>query len=100
MASQQAREFAGSVENGGVTLKAALTWHLTANHYPPVPVSMVPVCIKAIEHANVGEWDALVVLPPGVYFRGSEAAPVLAIVDQHHLRSFLEQELNCEQEGK
>jgi hypothetical protein len=29
-------------------LRAALTWHLTANHFPPVPEAWVPVCERVI----------------------------------------------------
>ncbi len=31
------------------SLEIALEWHLTHNHYPPVPVSMVGPCVEAID---------------------------------------------------
>lgn len=92
MGNLQASEFASSVARGEIKLLAALDWHLRCNHYPPVPISFVPVCVKAIEHANVGEWDKLIKLPPGCFYKGESKAPVSAIVEQHHLVSFLESE--------
>lgn len=73
----------------GIDLETQLTWHLQANHYPPVPTSMVPVCIEAIDLANEGDWDAQVAMPAGVSYRGSSTAPVYAIVEQHHLDNWI-----------
>lgn len=72
-------------------LDQALSWHLQSNHYPPVSLSMLPICKEAIEHANTGDWDTLLKLPKGVSFRGSPKAPVSAIIEQHHLNTFLEE---------
>ena len=66
-------------------LEAQLRWHLQSNHYPPVPSSMVPVCIEAIDHANEGNWDEMITLPEGVSWKGEPMSPVHAIVEQHHL---------------
>jgi hypothetical protein len=73
----------------GIDLETQLEWHLRSNHYPPVPVSMVPVCIEAIDLANEGDWDAVVTMPEGVSYRGSSVAPVYAIVEQHHLDNWI-----------
>lgn len=70
-------------------LDTALVWHLRSNHYPPVPLSMLSVCKQAIELANDGEYDELIDLPEGTYWRGQEQAPVWAIVDGHHLDAFI-----------
>jgi hypothetical protein len=75
-----------------LSLDEALAWHLQSNHYPRVPLSMVPVCKEAIEHANVGDWNTRLQLPPGISFYGETTAPVLKIVEQHHLETFLEVE--------
>lgn len=71
-------------------LEEAIAWHLRSNHFPPIPLSMVPVCIEAIQHANEGNFDKLVSLPEGVGYRGLTAAPVLAIIEQHHLDNWVE----------
>jgi hypothetical protein len=73
-----------------VSLRQALSWHLTSNHFPPVPTVMVDTCIEAINNANDGEWDKMVSLPEGVGYKGLTVAPTHAIVEQHHLESFLE----------
>jgi hypothetical protein len=79
------------------TTEQALAWHLTANHYPPVPTSMVAVCLEAIEITNKANWgDAAysdpIELPDGVTWRGNNYAPASAIIEAHHLDAFLDQE--------
>ena len=73
------------------SLDQALSWHLTSNHYPPVPLTMLPICKEAIEHANTGDWYTMLKLPKGISYQGNESAPVHAIVKQHHLDTFLEE---------
>ena len=68
--SLQAMEMAEMLE-----IESALSWHLTSNHFPPVPVSMVPVCIEAIENANAGDWMKNVSLPEGIGYKGLTVAP-------------------------
>jgi len=92
MGKLQAMEMAELAWLGSTSLNQAVSWHLTSNHFPPVPTSMVAPCIEAIENANAGEWDKLVQLPEGVGYKGSTSAPTYAMVEQHHLESFLDQE--------
>lgn len=86
MGALHAQEFADS----GVPLETAITWHLQSNHYPPVPVSMVPVCIAAIDAANEEDWDLSIELPTSVAYRGSAFAPAWAIIESHHLQAWIE----------
>ena len=79
---------AAMAEAGGVN-EQTISWHLTANHYPPIPTSMVQPCLRAIELANEGEWDHQVLLPEGITYLDQETAPVRAMVEQHHLEAFL-----------
>jgi len=72
-----------------IPLEGQLTYHLRANHFPPVPHEMVPVCVEAIDHANEGNWDKLVSLPEGVGYKGLTVAPVRAIVEQHNLTPWI-----------
>lgn len=81
MGSLQAVEIADS----DLDLEAQITFQLRSNHYPPVPTSMVPICIEAIDLANDGKWKEFVTLPEGVLWRGETNAPVSAIIEQHHL---------------
>lgn len=60
-------------------LEAALRWHLTYNHYPPVPDSMISPCRAAIEAASRGDWEREIALPSGVLYRDPVLAPVWAI---------------------
>lgn len=85
MGYTQAQEMAELLE-----LRQALSWHLTSNHYPPVPSVMIDPCIEAIENANDDEWDKMVSLPNGITYKdGRTEAPTEAIIEQHHLYSFL-----------
>lgn len=80
------------VKEGNVKLDAALLWHLTSNHYPPVPEAMVPVARKAIEFANIGELDADIQFPDGWIVNGLDEMSVSKIVEIMHLDAFIEQE--------
>jgi len=83
--------FAHDLASGefGLSLVDAVRIHLSANHYPPVPSSMVAPCIDAIERATDGEWEAEVALPEGVEWRGRTTAPASALVESFHLDEFL-----------
>jgi hypothetical protein len=68
-----------------------ITWHLTSNHYPPVPVNMVDPCLIAIGACNDGQPNFEVALPDGITWRGRSTAPAWAIIEGHHLEYFLEE---------
>ena len=79
------RAYAEGLAEIGLTLEEQILVHLTSNHYPPVPKSMVKPCIEAIDLANEGKWDAMVQLPEMVLYKGEAEAPVDALIEQHHL---------------
>lgn len=79
-------------ENIDVSLEDAIAMHLRGNHYPPVPLSMVPVCIEAIDFAHEEKWDETIEMPDGITYKGNTAAPVWAIIEQHHLHAWLPQD--------
>ena len=85
MGSLQAVEMAEML-----SMEDAIAWHLQANHYPPVPLSMVEPCIEAIQNALAGDWWKPVELPNPVKYKGSTHAPTSAIIEQHHLSHWLE----------
>lgn len=89
MGNMTARDLA-FLGNEGLGLRQALSIHLTSNHYPPIQETMIDPCIQAIENANAGDWDKLVSLPEGVGYKGLTVAPTHAIIEQHHLDSFLD----------
>jgi hypothetical protein len=85
MGSLQAVEMAEML-----SMEDAIAWHLQANHYPPVPSSMVEPCIEAIQNALEGNWFKPVELPNPISYKGSRYAPSSAIIEQHHLSPWLE----------
>lgn len=68
---------------------SALRWHLTNNHFPSVPLAMVEPCKNAIQAFLDDMPDKEIQLPKGVSWRGRDTAPATAIIDGHHLDSFL-----------
>jgi hypothetical protein len=86
MGNLQAQEFARLAD-----LDTALTWHATGNHYPPLPLSLVPVWKKVIEWTNDGnntseEFE----LPEGISYKGRATAPAWAIIENNHLDPWIE----------
>jgi len=73
----------------GLDLSTAISIHLSANHYPPVPQSMVTPCIDAIMAYWDDETDREIPMPEGVTYKGFNVAPAWAIIEQHHLEAWL-----------
>lgn len=89
MGNMQAAAYAELANDGVASLTTVLMAHLQSNHYPPVPTSMVPACMQAIDLANEDDYDATVGLPDGITYRDTTSAPVWAIVEAHHLGAFI-----------
>jgi hypothetical protein len=77
-------------------IRTSLRYHLTGNHYPPVPVSMVDACLDAIDAYHDEEYDRLIKLPEGVFWRGEDSAPASAIAEAHHLDAWLPHAHYCD----
>lgn len=77
----------------GMDLVSALRYHLTANHYPPVPASMIQPCIEAICAYEEEDTNREIDLS-GNLWRGQNTAPAWAIIDGHHLEPFV---MYCEE---
>ena len=89
-----ASDLATNGEEYGLSMTQSLEIHLRYNHYPPVPISMVAVCISAIESYNANlNGDELIQLPEGVSWRGQTSAPAIAIIESHHLDEWC----NCDE---
>lgn len=80
---------AEAMAEASIPFDTQIEWHLRFNHYPPVSNTMVPVCIEAIDLANEGNWYEMVKLPKGVSWQGKEMSPVYAIVEAHHLDTWI-----------
>jgi len=85
------RNFAEDLSSGELQLSLddQIGIHLTSNHYPPVPKSMVEPCIEAIQKCNEGDSGALIDLPEPITWRGEPQAPAYAIVEAHHLEPWV-----------
>jgi len=83
------RILAQEISDFDIALERQLAIHLQNNHYPPVPVSMVPACIAAIDAGWADEWDLEIELPEGVTWRGKTSAPASDIIEAHHLDEWL-----------
>lgn len=70
----------------------ALSVHLRANCYPPVPVEMMEPCMEAIDLVNDGYVMLSVDLPDGVSFRGKTTVKAYQIIESFHLEAFLNDE--------
>ena len=84
------RLYAEGIAETDLPISDQIAWHLRGNFYPPVPVSMVPVCVAAIEAAFERDWDRSIDLPEGVLYRGLTAAPASAIVENHRLDPWIQ----------
>ena len=73
----------------GLDLSTAIGIHLSANHYPPVPQSMVLPCIEALEAYWEDETDREIKMPEGITYKGLDTAPAWAVIEQHHLEAWL-----------
>ncbi len=90
MGNIQAYAFAAAVEQDQVSLYLALYHHFAFNHFPRVPVAAIEPAEKAIEQANLGEWDELIDISDVGKHRvhGSEV-PVNVLIDEWHLSPFV-----------
>jgi hypothetical protein len=76
----------------GLSLEASIGYHLQGNHYPPVPLSMVQPCIDAIDAYWEDDLNREISMPEGVSYRGLDTAPAWAIIEQHHLSAWCEED--------
>jgi hypothetical protein len=98
MGSNLAIELATGVL-GPISIEDQIRMHLTGNHYPPVPVSMVKPCIEAIDAYWEDDTDRQIALPEGGSWRGNDHAPAWAIIEGHHLDAWIT-EYDEEEEGE
>jgi hypothetical protein len=77
-----------------VEFDTRLRWHLQSNHYPPVPDAMYEPCVAAIDAANEDDYDRTIDLTGIAQYRGGNTAPAWAIIEAHHLDTFIASEEN------
>jgi len=68
----------------------ALRWHLSHNHYPALPLTLLPVAKAAIEAGREDDFDRLIKLPGGITWRGGRSSVEAGkLIETMHLDSFL-----------
>jgi hypothetical protein len=82
------------IKDAVLDLETQILYHLTGNHYPPVPKEMVKPCIDAIDAYYDSDHDRMIDMPMvgdfQILYRGELQAPAWAIVEQHHLEFFID----------
>jgi hypothetical protein len=73
---------------GQISLEEQIRIHLTSNHYPPVPSSMVQPCIEAIDAYWEDDGSSQIDLNGNIW-RGQSTAPAWAIIEGHHLDAWV-----------
>ena len=91
MGSNFAAELADEDLFPELDLESAIGMHLQANHYPPVPLSMVQPCIDAIDAYWDEDYNRSILLPEPITWKELKYAPACAIVEAHHLDEWLPQ---------
>ena len=80
--------FATDLAGLDLDLSTAISIHLTSNHYPPVPTSMVEPCLDAIQAYWEDDLDREIPMPEGITYKGFNTAPAWAVIEQHHLEAW------------
>ncbi len=71
-------------------IDTALSWHLSSNHYPPIPQVMIEPAKKAIEAFNEGDTNRVITLPENVSFKEFNHAPAYEMVEAMHLDAWID----------
>jgi len=94
MGNNTANDLTGLSEYGiDISLEQQIAIQLQSNHYPPIPLTMVQPCIEAINAYNEDNGSLEIELPEGVLYKnGKTTAPAWAIIEQHHLSAWCDQD--------
>lgn len=92
------KQTADALSELDVDLIKQITWHLQSNFYPPIPASMAQPCVDALNAFYEGETKRMIRMPEGVSYKGSNSAPAWAIVEQHRLGSWLDEDEDYDSE--
>lgn len=75
-----------------LTMKQQIEIHLTGNFYPPVPAGLAEACVQAIEAYWEDDTDRYISMPEGVFYKGMSHAPAWAIINQHRLDPWIQED--------
>jgi hypothetical protein len=85
MGSLQAAEMAELVP-----MEQAIAWHLSSNHYPPIPASMAKPCLDAIDAYWEDDIDREIQMPDGISYRGETTVAAREIIISCNLDAWLD----------
>ena len=86
------RQLAEALSELDAPLLKQIEIHLVSNFYPPVPAFMAQTCVDALNAYWEQETNRMIDMPKGVSYKGSTSAPAWAIVEQHRLFPWLNEE--------
>lgn len=92
------RQLAEALSELDAPLKQQIEIHLVSNFYPPVPRFMAQTCVDALNAYWEEDTDRIIDMPNGVSYKGSTSAPAWAIVEQHRLWPWLQEEEDYDSE--
>lgn len=92
------RTTAVAISELDIPLKEQIEIHLVSNFYPPVPRFMAQTCVDALNAYWEQDTKRMIDMPKGVSYRGSTSAPAWAIVEQHRLDTWLNEEEDYDSE--
>jgi hypothetical protein len=75
-----------------IPLKKQIEIHLVSNFYPPIPRFMAQACVDALNAYWEEDTNRMIDMPEGVSYKGSTSAPAWAVVEQHRLSPWLNEE--------
>jgi hypothetical protein len=86
------RQLAEVLSELDAPLKEQIEIHLVSNFYPPIPRFMAQTCVDALNAYWEEDTDRMIDMPKGVSYKGSTSAPAWAIVEQHRLWPWLQED--------
>lgn len=92
------RQTAEALTELDAPMREQIEIHLVSNFYPPIPRFMAQVCVDAINAYLEKETNRMIDMPGGVTYKGLTYAPAWAIVEQHRLYPWLDEEEDYSEE--
>jgi hypothetical protein len=92
------RQLAEAFTELDASMREQIEIHLVSNFYPPIPRFMAQACVDAINAYLEKETNRMIDMPNGVTYKGLTYAPAWAIVEQHRLSPWLDEEEDYSEE--
>lgn len=83
-------KLAQEIAEAPLSLEDKLSWHLRGNLYPPMPDSLIPACLEAINLAeNDGDLNKILTMPPSVKRAGKNEITAKQLIISTKLHWFI-----------